>query len=128
MLNLNWLLVGCGGFLGSILRYFCTMLGNRWQTGGFPLGTFAVNLLGSFAIGFFAVLFAHKMGLAKQWQLLLQTGFLGGFTTFSTFSLESVQLWQRGAYLLSVSNVLLHLVLCFCGVLLGQLLAKQIAS
>ncbi len=88
------LLVGLGGAAGSILRYLVSVAATAVLGGGFPWGTLAVNAAGSAAIGFLA-----SFGLQDSARLLLVTGLLGGFTTFSAFSLETAQLWQRAPWL-----------------------------
>jgi CrcB protein len=91
------LLVAAGGAAGSVLRYLLSAAAVEAFGTGFPWGTLAVNLLGSAAIGV-----AGGMGLAGEWRLLLVTGLLGGFTTFSAFSLETGLLWQRAWWLAAV--------------------------
>ena len=88
------LLVGLGGAAGSVLRYLVSTAASASLGGGFPWGTLAVNAAGSAAIGALAAL-----NLQDPARLLLVTGLLGGFTTFSAFSLETAQLWQRAPWL-----------------------------
>ena len=88
------LLVGLGGAAGSILRYLVSLAAQAALGTGFPWGTLAVSAAGSAAIGALA-----SSGLQHQERLLLVTGLLGGFTTFSAFSLETAQLWQRAPWL-----------------------------
>ena len=85
-MSLTLPLIALGGAVGSILRYLMV------SAIGAPLGTAAVNVLGSFAIGVLFIL----LGSRESWQFLLMTGLLGGFTTFSAFSLDTVTLWNRG--------------------------------
>lgn len=90
---MNYLLIALGGAAGSILRYGCS----RWlNTALFPYGTLAVNVLGSFFIGLLWALFAGDVHEGKR--LLLISGFCGGFTTFSAFSLEGLQLLQQSKF------------------------------
>ena len=89
-------MVGLGGAAGAILRYLIGLLPVGTQ-GGFPWKTLAINILGSFLIGILTGLIL-KGALAPRWELLLKTGFCGGFTTFSTFALESQGLIDKGAY------------------------------
>jgi len=89
------LIVFLAGGLGSLARYLLSLgAGALWE-GAFPLGTFAINLLGCFGIGFLAG-FAERIPVEANVRLLVQTGFLGGFTTFSAFGLETFQLFRRG--------------------------------
>jgi CrcB protein len=105
MTPLNMLLVALGGAAGSVLRYMVSTLAVEWFGGQFPWGTLAVNVVGSAAIGL-----AGGAGLAGEWRLLLVTGVLGGFTTFSAFSLETGLLFERAWWLAAV-YVLASLVL-----------------
>ena len=108
MSALGWpslLLVAGGGALGSVLRYCISVLAIELLGTAFPWGTLAVNVLGSAAIGVLG-----GLGIAGEWRLLLVTGLLGGFTTFSAFSLEAGLLWQR-AWWLAVVYVAASLML-----------------
>ena len=117
------LLVGAGGALGAMGRYGISQL--PWK-GSFPLWTLCVNFLGAVAICFLSGLFSQRL-LGERGKLFWQTGVCGGFTTFSTFSLEAVTLFQNGRYLLGGAYVLLSVALCVAGVLLGQCLARAVA-
>ena len=103
-------LVGFGGAIGSVLRYLTSVLALEWFGSAFPWGTLAVNAIGSLVIG--AMAGAEVEGGAR---LLLVTGVLGGFTTFSAFSLEATMLWER-APVLSVAYVAASIILggLFC--------------
>ena len=83
------LIVGCGGFIGALLRYLCSQFLGGISTGAFPLATFVINLLGSFLIGVMSVLLPAAFPNSRLPLLFVSTGILGGFTTFSTFSLET---------------------------------------
>jgi len=90
----------------------------------FPIGTFVVNILGSFLIGVAYVILVEKTTLPAEWRLFFITGLLGGFTTFSSFSLELLQLWQEGHLLLvlayAAGSVVLGLLMAFAGMQLAQ--------
>ncbi len=89
------LLVGAGGGIGSIARYLCgRWIGSAYPS-AFPAGTFAVNIAGCFLIGLFFGLTIKSTGFTNDWRLLLMTGLCGGFTTFSAFTLESIQLLKQ---------------------------------
>ena len=114
------LLVAAGGALGAVGRYGISLL--PWK-GPFPLLTLLTNFVGAIAIGFISGLFSQKL-LGSKGKLFWQTGVCGGFTTFSTFSLETMQLLEKGNYLLGGAYALTSVILCLVGVTLGQLLAK----
>ncbi|MGR9129281.1 fluoride efflux transporter CrcB [Rhizobium leguminosarum] len=90
------LLVAFGGAIGSVLRYYVGQWTLRLMGPAFPWGTLAVNVVGCFVIGVFAELIARKFNASTELRLLLITGFLGGFTTFSAFSLDAISLFERG--------------------------------
>ncbi|ARQ10302.1 camphor resistance protein CrcB [Rhizobium etli] len=90
------LLVAVGGAIGSVLRYFVGQWALRLMGPAFPWGTLAVNVVGCFVIGVFAELVTRKFNASAELRLLLITGFLGGFTTFSAFSLDAISLFERG--------------------------------
>lgn len=112
-------LVGLGGFLGSIARYCITVYLTRFFPSVFPLGTFAVNVLGCFAIGVFYGLSSRFEWFSPEWRLVLITGFCGGYTTFSTFAFENFRLLQSGNYYIFALYSLLSFTLCIIAVLTG---------
>ena len=118
------LFVALGGALGAAGRYGLSLL--PWK-GAFPLLTLLTNFLGAVAIGFLSGLFSQRL-LGARGKLFWQTGVCGGFTTFSTFSLEAVTLFQNGKYLLGGAYILASVALCVAGVLLGQALAQMLAN
>ncbi|MCW5715103.1 MAG: fluoride efflux transporter CrcB [Bauldia sp.] len=92
----NILIVAAGGAIGSVSRYLVGSASLRLFGSGFPVGTMIVNVLGSFLMGVFIELLAQRFNASEQLRLLVATGLLGGFTTFSAFSLDVVALWERG--------------------------------
>ena len=120
------LIVGLGGALGSILRY---KLGgftlHHTQTWDFPVSTFSVNVIGCFVIGVLAALVEHHDLFSPSLRLLLFTGLLGGFTTFSAFGYESVFLLRRGLLSIATSYVLLSVVCGLGAVVAGIKLIDQ---
>ena len=103
-------LVALGGAAGAVCRHLLTGATMRLSLGlGFPIGVLIANILGGFAIGFLAAALAH-VGGAQRYAPLLVTGFLGGFTTFSAFSLETMTLWERGRADLALLYVLISVV------------------
>lgn len=113
---MGFLLVGIGGAIGAMLRYAISLLPAKTD---FPILTLITNVIGAFAIGLI-VAFAAKHKMSDNIILLLKTGVCGGFTTFSTFSLESVNLFKNGKTGLAVTYALLSLVLCILAVMLGM--------
>jgi fluoride exporter len=113
--------VALGGALGSVARYAVSLGTARWLGAGFPWGTLFVNVSGSFAIGLLAALVAAdgRPLLGVDARAFLLVGALGGFTTFSSFSLETLELARAGAHGAAALNVALSLVSCLTGVWLG---------
>jgi CrcB protein len=120
----NVLLVGLGGAIGSICRYLVGVWTLRSLGYAFPWGTLAVNILGSFLIGFLSELIIRRLGASPELRLLLVTGVLGGFTTFSAFSLDFVSLLERGSSFAAASylvfSVAISLAAVFGGLALGR--------
>lgn len=121
---LNILLVAVGGAAGSVCRYLTGLAMTRWLGNGFPWGTITVNIVGSFVIGLLTELIARKVSMPMETRLLLVVGFLGGFTTFSSFSLDTMALFERGeslsAFAYVAASVLLSLGAAFGGLALGR--------
>lgn len=118
------LAVGAGGAVGSVLRYAMTVGIQRVVGPSFPWGTVVVNALGSFAIGLLYVWLVER-GENTALRALLMVGLLGGFTTFSSFSLETVTLMMQASFGRAALNVLLSVGLCIGGTMLGIALARQ---
>lgn len=118
------LLVGLGGGIGSILRFLTSKLALKIHPGDFPLGTFCVNILGCFLIGLLLGLSIKHEWLSLQGKYLLITGFCGGFTTFSTFSMENLYLYQSGNYAMLIIYTAASLIIGFGAVWGGLLLAR----
>lgn len=121
---MNVLLVAVGGAIGSVCRYLTGLWMTRIFGPAFPWGTLTVNLVGSFAIGFLTELVARKLNASMEMRLLIVVGFLGGFTTFSSFSLDTMALLEREATLAAISyvflSVILSLLAAFGGLALGR--------
>jgi len=117
------LFIAGGGALGSVLRYLAAGWGQRLTPGVFPLGTLLVNLTGCLAIGYLGTLFAGPALVREEYRLALLVGFLGGFTTFSTFGYESYSLLTDREWGLAGGNLILSNVLGLAAVWLGHRLA-----
>lgn len=116
--------VALGGAIGATLRYLSNVTAGRMFGAGFPYGTLFVNVLGSFAMGVLIVTLAEKS--ATRSAPFLMTGILGGFTTFSAFSLDSFALWERGDSLLAVSYVAGSVILSLAALAAGVYLCREI--
>jgi fluoride exporter len=112
----NILLVGLGGAIGSVGRYIFSLL---ITSKNFPLNTFIVNALGCFAIGIFLALSIKNEESFTNWKLFLTTGICGGFTTFSAFAIENVQLLQSGKTFTAITYILLSIVIGILTAFLG---------
>jgi len=124
----SFLLVGAGGAIGAMARFgFASLIGRLWPM-GFPLATLLINIIGSAAMGIFIGLMARWL---PAWQsearLFFAVGVLGGFTTFSTFSLDAIVLIERGDWIAAGAYVLLSVVLCLIGLYLGLLVIRGVA-
>ena len=121
---MDYLLVGLGGFLGANARYLvANWIGIRYGT-SFPYGTLVINVSGSFVIGLFLVLIIERFRVHPNWRLFFSVGFLGAYTTFSTFSFESLALMKDGFWLLSLLNIVGSVVLGLMATLSGVMIAR----
>ena len=123
---MQWLAVAAGGALGALARFGVNALVFPIFGRQLPLGTLIVNVVGSFLMGLLYVFIVEKGLLAAEWRNLLMVGFLGAFTTFSTFSLETLALWQNGHLALSVSYIIASVSLCLLATLAAIWLARLI--
>jgi fluoride exporter len=119
-----YLLIGIGGFLGANARYLVRGWIAERCGSAFPYGTLVINVSGSFILGFFIVLISERVLMHPNWQLFLALGFLGAYTTFSTFSFESLALIQERLYLLALANVVGSVVLGLIAVLAGMIVGR----
>ena len=120
-------LAGIGGFIGSALRYGLTGIVHQWsRRDDLPIGTLAVNLIGCFAIGFLSELSEQHGMFTGETRTLVFVGVIGGFTTFSAFGNETVNLWRGGHHLIAGLNIVAQLVLGLAAVLVSRVLASQL--
>jgi fluoride exporter len=122
----NILLVSTGGALGSVLRYVCQKWIHQLYPQAFPWGTFLVNIVGCFLIGIFFAASEKSTVITADWRLFLTTGICGGFTTFSAFAFENMNLLRTGditnALLYTIGSVVLGILAVFAGVAMIKLL------
>ncbi len=120
---LSALCVGAGGFIGAVMRY---LMGFIPYQGDFPLITFAINFLGAVAIGIIAEVAAVRVGqINPNLVLFIKTGLCGGFTTFSTFSLETLSLIDKGNYGMAGAYACGSVIVCVIGVVIGRWIARS---
>jgi CrcB protein len=120
------LAIAGGGALGAVLRFGMSNSVYRLLGRDFPYGTMVVNVFGSLLMGFLFILFVERMMVSAEWRLGLLVGLLGAFTTFSTFSLETLALFDAGAPLKALLNIIASVVLCLAATWLGMILGRQI--
>lgn len=120
---LNCLIVGLGGFIGSVLRYLISMIPVK-NDHSFPIHTFIINIVGAFVIGCIVAAVAKNKNIDPNLVLFLKVGICGGFTTFSTFSLEASNLMKSGHVGIALSYVILSVVLGIVAVFAAQYLIK----
>jgi len=121
---MNVLFVFLGGGIGATARYWMSGSIIKWTGPGFPYGTLAVNALGCIVIGFLMTAFEERFLVTPSLRIFLTIGILGGFTTFSTFSFETISLIQDAEYYRAIGNIGFTLCSCLGGTYLGTLLGK----
>src|ERR1700683_3215953 len=123
----KYLMVGLGGCIGSILRFWVgASISNRLGA-RFPYGTFVINCTASFLIGFIIPLLSERVDWSPNWRYLIPIGFIGGYSTFSTFEYETFRVFQAGEFLIAGLNVVLSVVVGFVSVWLGVITGRTIA-
>ncbi len=120
------LIVGAGGFVGAVLRYG-VQVAVVGRAGLFPLGTLLVNVLGCFGLGLLAAWLDERPDLSPELRLALGTGLFGALTTFSTFGVETLDLWRAGEARLALASVALNLTLGLGAAWLGRSLVTSVA-
>jgi CrcB protein len=119
----EFLYIGVGGFFGAVSRFYISGFAHRLFGKGFPYGTLVVNVGGSFLLGLITYLALNRDIMNQNLRFAMTVGFLGAFTTFSTFSYETFNLLKEGSYYLSAVNMVTNLVICLLAVSLGVALA-----
>src|SRR6185295_1969220 len=118
--------IGIGGAVGSVLRFGMSTWVHTYVSRTFPYGTLAVNVLGCLAMGFLFVLFLERFADSAVWRAGILIGVLGGFTTFSSFSIETFNLLEQGEPLRAFVNVMLSVVVCLGATWIGVVIGRQL--
>jgi len=117
--------IASGGAIGALLRFWMSNAVYATLGRNFPYGTLTVNVMGSFAMGFFTIMMLERLALGAEWRAFLLIGLLGAFTTFSTFSIETVNLIEQAAYFKALLNGVLSVLLSVVAAMLGIIFARQ---
>jgi len=120
------LTIAAGGAVGAVMRYWVSTGVYLLLGRGFPYGTLVVNVLGSMAMGFLYILFLERMSVAPEWRAALLVGFLGAFTTFSTFSIETLNLIEQADYMKAGLNMLVSVLACLLACWAGLIVGRQL--
>jgi|SRR5579872_1729712 len=120
----KFLLVAFGGAVGSVVRFWLGGYVNNRYGARFPYGTFVINVTASFLIGLILTVLAAKTSWSPNWRYLISVGFLGGYSTFSTFEWETFRVFQDGEFLIAGLNVVLSVAVGFVAVWLGYITGK----
>ncbi len=120
------LVIMLGGSLGALMRFVVSTSVTEKLGTSFPYGTLTVNVLGSFVMGFLAMFLVERMGLDPLLRLGIFVGFLGAFTTFSTFSMETMNLFEQGESIRALANMFISVLLSVLAVWLGVMLGKSL--
>ncbi len=123
---LNILLVAVGGAIGSVARYLVGLGATRLAGPNFPFGTLTVNIAGAFAIGLLVEMIARRFDASAEMRVFIVTGILGGFTTWSSFTLDTMMLFERGEIGLSALYLLASLLVSFAAVFAGLALGRAL--
>ncbi|WP_027178680.1 fluoride efflux transporter CrcB [Maridesulfovibrio bastinii] len=121
---IKYLYIAAGGAAGTMCRYFVAGFAQRLVGSSFPIGTFTVNMAGCFLFGFVTSFFENRIGMTAELRLMLLTGFMGAFTTFSTYMFESVNLVKNGQWTLAALNMGGQTALGFMCIMLGLALGR----
>ena len=124
---LKYMMVGIGGFMGAIARFWIEGYVTNKMGAKFPYGTFVINCTGSFIIGLIITLLAERTHWNPNWRYLVPIGFVGAYTTFSTFEFETLRAVQDGQIVVAILNVVLSVTLGFLAVWLGVVAGRAIA-
>ncbi len=120
----DFLAISVAAVVGANLRYLISRLAAREFGPIFPYGTLAINIVGSFIVGFFVIWTTERVLVDPRWRLLVVIGFCGSFTTFSSYAFETMAYFEQGQWALMLANILSNNLLCLGGALAGMALAR----
>jgi CrcB protein len=120
------LLIACGGAFGAVLRYGASLGTYALLGRGFPYGTLFVNVTGSLLMGLLSIVLLDRFNVGPEWRAAIMVGLLGSFTTFSAFSIETLNLLEQGDMLRALANIALSVIVCLAAVWLGVSLGRQL--
>ncbi|UCB54064.1 MAG: fluoride efflux transporter CrcB [Thiotrichales bacterium] len=118
--------IAVGGAVGAVLRYLTSVTVYAFMGRGFPYGTLFVNVSGSMLMGLLSVMMLERLDLGPEWRAAVLVGVLGSFTTFSTFSIETLNLLEQGEVVRATANIVLSVLLCLVAVWSGVLIGRQL--
>jgi len=118
--------IAMGGAVGAVLRYAASLGVYSFMGRGFPYGTLFVNVTGSLLMGLLGVMMLERFNIGPEWRAAVLVGVLGSFTTFSTFSIETLNLLEQGDVMRAVTNIVLSVLVCLVAVWFGVLIGRQI--
>ena len=118
--------IAIGGSIGAVMRFLTQVTVYELAGRSFPYGTLVVNVVGSFLMGLLSIFLVEKFNLGAEWHMAILIGVLGSFTTFSTFSIETLVLFEQGDIIKAMSNIILSVILCVGSVWVGAYVAKQL--
>ena len=120
------LFIACGGAIGAVLRYGASLGVYSLLGRGFPYGTLFVNVTGSLLMGLLSIMMLERFNVGPEWRAAILVGLLGSFTTFSTFSMETLNLLEQGDMMRAMMNIAFSVVVCLAAVWLGVSLGRQL--
>ncbi|MCK5002903.1 MAG: fluoride efflux transporter CrcB [Gammaproteobacteria bacterium] len=120
------LFIACGGAIGAVLRYGASLGVYSLLGRGFPYGTLFVNITGSLLMGVLSILMLERFNVGPEWRAAILVGLLGSFTTFSTFSFETLNLLEQGDMMRAMANIAFSVIVCLAAVWLGVSIGRQL--
>jgi fluoride exporter len=122
----DFLAISVAAIVGANLRYVLSRFAARELGSIFPYGTLAINIIGSFIVGFFVIWTTERVLVDPRWRLLVVIGFCGSFTTFSSYAFETMSYFEQGQWTLMLANIFSNNLLCLGGALAGMALARAL--